>query len=73
MAALRQVFSACRFEGDWHHIAWLHTGGAAQSAFERKIGQQCTTAKFSSPKCWGWSADGKFSVSYATRQIVTGA
>ena len=60
----------CRFKGDWHHIAWLHTGGAAQSTFERKIGQQCTTAEFSSPKHWGWSADRKFSVRYSTRQLA---
>ena len=73
VAVSRYVLSRCRFQGDWHHIAWLHTGGAAQPDFERKVGQQCTTAEFSSPKRWGWSADGKFSVRYATRQLAKGA
>lgn len=62
-------FSLDRFKGDWHHVAWLHSSGKSP-AFQRKVGQQCTTAQFGSAKRRAQA--GKFSVKYVTRPLATG-
>jgi hypothetical protein len=36
----------CRFAGDWHTIAWLHSTAEA-SAWEKVVSNECTTAHFS--------------------------